>query len=101
VAYIEKKIENHTEFRNHLAHFSIHELPSTDGELRLCLRPTLFDVRYIPYINQPKPKPQQYSYKEITETGEAFLCLYREIVNFGIETGAILPPAASSRPLPG
>jgi hypothetical protein len=51
-----------------------------------------FDVRYVPYINPPKPEPQQYGDTEILETGEAFLRLYREIVNFGIETGAILPP---------
>ncbi len=65
---LKKKIETHTVFRNHLAHFSLHELPSTDGKLRLCLHPTIFDLRYVPYINPPKPEPQQYGHKEILQT---------------------------------
>jgi hypothetical protein len=89
---LKKNIESNTESRNHLAHFSIHELSSTDGKLHLCLRHTLFDVRYVPYINPPKLAPPDYRHKDIVETGEAFLRLYREIVSFGIETDAVSPP---------
>jgi hypothetical protein len=90
---LKKKINKQNESRNRFAHFSLHELsPSTDGELRLCLRPTLFDVRYVPYINPSKAEPPQYGHAEIVETGEAFLRLYREMVIFAIDTGAVLPP---------
>src|SRR5258707_4452599 len=87
---LKKKIASQNEIRNRFAHFSLHELPSTDSELRLCLRPTLFDVRYVPYINPPKAAPPEYGYADILKTGEDFLRLYREIVSFAIETGALL-----------
>lgn len=90
---LKTKINNQNEQRNRFAHFALHELPSDDDELRLCLRPTVFDVRYVPYINPPKTAPPQYSLADIMETGEAFLRLYREMGSFATEIGAVLPPA--------
>lgn len=91
---LKARIDKQNETRNRLAHFSVHDLPSTDGKLRLYLGPTLFDVRYVPYINPPKADMLQYNHADILEMGEKFLRLYREMVSFAIEIGAVLPPPA-------
>lgn len=76
--------------------FSLHEALSDDGELRLYLHPTVFDVRYVPYINPPKASPTRYRLDDILETAEASLRLYKEMVEFAIEIGAVLPSPEAS-----
>jgi hypothetical protein len=54
------------------------------------LCPAVFDVRYIPYINPPQnSRSLRYNYTDILNTGEMFLSVYREMIEFGKEVGAL------------